>query len=278
METTSQILRHYLHSYAEAQRKEAEAQLFYLLKNKYQYSRLDYLKDVELELTQKRRLQLDLNLLKDHYPVQHIVGFTYFKSFKIKVNRDVLIPRQETEELVDIILKHEGLKRTKALDLATGSGCIAIALSEHFKDIYALDKSEAALDLAKENAHWNGKEISIFKDDILNPSKQWPSQLDLIVSNPPYVRQKERLDMSKIVLDHEPHQALFVEDDDPLIFYDAIAKYAQEALQPDGLLAFEINQYLPSQTKTLLLQYFKQVKLQKDSFENYRFAFCWGLK
>jgi release factor glutamine methyltransferase len=192
----------------------------------------------------------------------------------LKLSPDVLIPRSETEELIDLVWQRLESKAQKAIDLGTGSGCIALSLAQKIPVVYGLDKSAAALEIARYNAQEHQLSINWIEDDILNPQKAWPRDLDLIISNPPYVRDLERKDMEANVLQHEPHMALYVSNEEPLIYYRAIAHYAAKALKPEGLLALEVNQYLGEDLKALLKLSFEEVELLEDSFSNLRFAFC----
>lgn len=217
--------------------------------------------------------------LKQQKPIQYILGETEFYGLNFKVNENVLIPRPETEELVDWIIKcHAERSRSakdaiKILDIGTGSGCIAIALAKHLPNakVYALDISKKALNIAKKNADINEVQVEFIKADILE-SSLWEDVVlrqmdffDIIVSNPPYVRELEKREIKPNVLDNEPHLALFVENSNPLIFYKAITDFAVDKLKSNGSLYFEINQYLGQETKQLLVSAeFKDIQLRKD--------------
>ena len=203
--------------------------------------------------------------LKQYRPIQYIVGYTLFCGLRLHVEPGVLIPRPETEEIVERI-KQTCNPRT-ILDLCTGSGCIALALAAHFHDAkaYGVDISTQALDIAKANAIDNNLDVTFVQCDILHQEPPMPhSTFDLIVSNPPYVCDSERRDMSPNVLDHEPTLALFVPDDDPLLFYRAIGQYASRHLSPNGLLVLEINEHLGHETCQLLQQLGFHTTLHKD--------------
>ncbi|WP_431157486.1 peptide chain release factor N(5)-glutamine methyltransferase [Winogradskyella poriferorum] len=214
-----------------------------------------------------------LEELKSQKPIQYILGETEFYGLKFKVNQNVLIPRPETEELVDWIIKSNKsrFEPLKILDIGTGSGCIAVSLAKHLSNaqVYALDISSEALQVAQGNAMVNGTEINFINADILDV-KSYQSvfnetSFDIIVSNPPYVRQSEQLEMKPNVLDHEPHLALFVEDNNALVFYKAIIDFATRHLSSNGEIYFEINQYLGEETKQLLIDaHFKNVNLLMD--------------
>lgn len=216
-----------------------------------------------------------LHDLKQERPIQYITGVTEFLGMPIHVNEKVLIPRPETEELVGWIFK-ELKKRDRSdfriLDVGTGSGCIAIALTKEFNtaEVFALDVSDSILEMAEENAKLNEVKINFIKSDILfigdrlNGVKE---PLDVIVSNPPYVRYTEKKFMKNNVLKNEPHLALFVDDNDPLKFYNAIADLALKILSEDGMLFFEINAYLAEEMKDLLNEKgFTNVELRQDIF------------
>lgn len=213
-----------------------------------------------------------LNDLKKQIPIQYIIGNTEFCGLTLNVNPHVLIPRPETEELVDWIIeltKYQKLKtESKVLDIGTGSGCIPISLAKNLPNaiISAIDISSEALNTAKENAKLNKVSINFIEKDILNTT-DLPELYDIIVSNPPYVRELEKSEMHKNVLDHEPHLALFVDDNNPLLFYTKIADLAKNHLCKNGILFFEINQYLGKKTVELLSSKgFKNIELKKDMF------------
>lgn len=210
--------------------------------------------------------------LQQEEPIQYILGTTEFYGYNFNVNENVLIPRPETEELVSWILEEIQSETAKILDIGTGSGCIPIALKKEVPNatVFSLDVSEKALEVAKNNAVSNKAEINFIHTDILQPI-DFQLKFDIIVSNPPYVRQLEKVEIKKNVLDNEPHLALFVANDNPLIFYKRIATVAQEYLTENGVLFFEINQYLGNETKQMLLDKgFKDVLLKKDLFGNDR--------
>ncbi len=209
-----------------------------------------------------------VSLLKLQKPIQYILGEADFFGLNFTVNPDVLIPRQETEELVDWILKTTSINRSSILDIGTGSGCIAISLAANLPNskVTAIDISPGALDVAKINAQRNNVTIDFFKADILDPRCIIPNQpFDIIVSNPPYVRDSEKELMKSNVLEHEPHKALFVSNDDPLKFYRSIAQMAKATLNHKGLVFCEVNEALGNETSQLFLQNgFKEVELRKD--------------
>jgi len=217
-----------------------------------------------------------LEKLKQYIPIQYIIGKTFFFGLEFEVNENVLIPRPETEELVDWIIKNNPQKtELKILDIGTGSGCIAISLAKNLPNatVSAIDVSGEALATAKRNADINDVKVNFILQDILQTTDLL-QEFDLIVSNPPYVRNLEKEEIKQNVLDHEPHLALFVDDHDALIFYRKITKLAQKNLSKNGQLYFEINQYLSKEMMDLLEQYgFQQMELRKDIYGNNRMVF-----
>lgn len=210
--------------------------------------------------------------LQNGEPIQYILGQADFSGLSFYVDRHVLIPRPETEELVAWISENNA-SELSVLDIGTGSGCIPICLKRQHPDwhISALDISEEALATARRNAEKHQTDIDFFQYDILcEPTVHLPVW-DIIVSNPPYVCESEKQDMEKHVLEHEPHTALFVPDDDPLRFYKAITTFAQKHLQPDGTLFFEINQAYGNEVEKLLeKENFPNVERRFDMYGNER--------
>jgi release factor glutamine methyltransferase len=205
--------------------------------------------------------------LKTNKPIQNIIGETEFYELKLKVNEHTLIPRPETEELVKWILQHEF---TSALDIGTGSGCIAIALRKNKSaEISAIDVSESVLLVAKENAKINKVKINFLLQDIFKTTTL--PKVDVIVSNPPYVLDKEKETMLANVLDNEPHLALFVPTNNPLLFYRKIADLAFASLPKSGLLFFEINEQFGKEVVAMLCAIgFVDIKLKKDINDKHR--------
>ncbi len=243
-----------------------------------------FLKRAEIPLELKRSLTDEeqslfdnaLRQLEKDVPIQYIIGETEFYGLKFRLTPDVLIPRPETEELVDWIIKETAQGKIFILDIGTGSGCIAISLAKHFPEaeVSAVDISSKALAVAEENARLNQVQVDFYQADILNdeiPDKRW----DVIVSNPPYVRNSEKEKMQANVLEHEPHTALFVTDKDPLLFYRKITKIAKIHLASNGSLYFEINEAYGTEVVKLLetLEY-KNVKLMKDVFGKDRMVYA----
>ncbi|HUH27013.1 peptide chain release factor N(5)-glutamine methyltransferase [Gelidibacter sp.] len=214
--------------------------------------------------------------LKNQEPIQYIIGSTEFYGLPFKVTESTLIPRPETEELVQWVLDSSTSKRENftILDIGTGTGCIAISLAKNRSDatVHAVDISRKALTVAKTNAKLNQVDVEFTELDILNWNSDFENlKFDVIVSNPPYVRPLEKSQMSDNVLQHEPSLALFVTDNDPLIFYKKIAEFSKVNLKSKGQLFFEINQYLgPEMVQLLEDSSFKDVELKKDIFGNDR--------
>ncbi len=253
---------------------EVEYFFYYILEKIYCLKRFEFTLHRSKLITENEQNQwfTILDDLKKEKPIQYIFNESHFYGYDFFVNEHTLIPRPETEELVDLIIKNHQDKTLKILDIGTGSGCIAISLAKNLKKstVFALDISENALQIAQKNASSNQVNIHFFKSDILQQSTLNQS-FDVIVSNPPYVRKLEKIEIKKNVLDYEPYSALFVEDDNPLVFYDAIAKFAQKFLNLNGVLYVEINQYLGEETKHLFESYgFANVKLIKDLQKNNR--------
>jgi len=227
----------------------------------------------ELELTgdQSKRLASVLAELKTGRPVQYILGHTEFYGLPFNVNPSVLIPRPETEELVEWVLESLGSQRLAVgsiLDIGTGSGCIAISLKKNLPgfNVSAIDISADALATAASNAQLNNVDVQFINADILNLNSEIETpNSEIIVSNPPYVTLHDKTQMHTNVTDFEPHTALFVPEDDPLLFYRAIADFALTNLKPHGLLFFEINENLGAETVELLTNKgFKNIELRKD--------------
>lgn len=226
--------------------------------------------ETELSQQQSDKLSATLAELKTGKPIQYILGKTEFYGLPFNVNPSVLIPRPETEELVEWALSSVGsgqLAVGSILDIGTGSGCIAISLKKNlpgFK-VSAIDISADALQTAAENAHLNDVDIEFIKADILNFGLTPTARYSLIISNPPYVTLQDKTEMHTNVTDFEPHSALFVPENDPLLFYKAIADFALNHLAKNGLLFFEINESYGDETIKLLADRgFKNIELKKD--------------
>lgn len=245
--------------------------LFHIALHKVEaYTRMQFLEMQQQEVPEAAASALMdiLEELKTGKPIQYILQEAWFYRMKFKVNPSVLIPRDETEELVDLIIRDEksrGQSSQRLLDIGTGSGCIAITLKKNLPwiDVSAMDVSQAALAVAKINAKDHGLEVQFILADILNYAST--EVFDVIVSNPPYVKDDERATMHKNVLSYEPHTALFVRDDDPLVFYRAIAMLAVKNLRKGGRLYFEINEYLGAEMLDLMTFFgFRDIRLHKD--------------
>ena len=257
---------------------EAESFFYLILENKQQLKRIDLAlqPDLTISADQIKVWNIILEQLKQEIPIQYLLGKTSFYGLDFEVNPAVLIPRPETEELVDWIIKSNAdaqtLKKIKILDIGTGSGCIAISLAKNIPDaqVFAIDVSVEALSTAQKNAEINEVQVTFINKNILETT-DLEQEFDIIVSNPPYVRNLEKEEIKKNVLDNEPHLALFVEDNDALIFYRKIAELAQKNLSENGQLFFEINQYLGQEMFELLEKMnFKNIELRKDIYDNDR--------
>jgi release factor glutamine methyltransferase len=232
-------------------------------------TRLHQLNDAGIKITieQADKVKTICKELKTGKPIQYIIGETSFYDCLIKVNSSTLIPRQETEELVDLIIKeNKGFKGT-ILDIGTGTGCIAIALALNFQGsiVKGTDISHDAIALARENATLNEANVEFRENDILSHVPDFGIRADIIVSNPPYVRNSEKQFMNRNVLDFEPHLALFVNDSDPLLFYRAILEKTQNILLPGGKVYFEINEAMGKPMAGLVESYgFSGVEIVSD--------------
>jgi release factor glutamine methyltransferase len=281
------LLQHYKKEFSDVlqtifDEKEIESFFYIILEAFHDMKRVDLALNPNFELDSAQLLQWETVLaqLKEQKPIQYILGETEFYGLPFYVNEHTLIPRPETEELVDWIIvnsqNHKFTSPLKILDIGTGSGCIAISLAKNMPKaaVFALDVSEKALAIAKRNATRNTVEITLQTINILDV-ENLTEKFDIIVSNPPYVRQLEKREILKNVLDYEPHLALFVADDDALVFYRKIAELACKHLTEKGQLYFEINQYLGKEMIALLEQYhFKNIELKKDIYGNDRMVSC----
>jgi release factor glutamine methyltransferase len=263
---------------------EAESFFYLILEEKQQLKRIDLALKPDLVFSEGEIKDWNsiLEQLKLEIPIQYLLGKTSFYGLHFEVNENVLIPRPETEELVDWIISNtQAISKTsnlKILDIGTGSGCIAISLAKNLPNaqVFAIDVSEKALATARKNAVLNEVNVTFIAQNILevvslSAVEGLGQEFDIIVSNPPYVRNLEKEEIKKNVLEHEPHLALFVEDNDALIFYRKIAELAQKNLSNSGQLYFEINQYLGKEMVDLLEgMEFKNVELRKDIYGNDR--------
>ncbi|WP_223551794.1 peptide chain release factor N(5)-glutamine methyltransferase [Aestuariivivens sp. NBU2969] len=267
-------------------KEEVDSFFYMLIANYCGVSRLNLAMQHDYQIDDATKLIDALALLKQQKPIQYLLGETEFYGLSFKVNEYTLIPRPETEELVqwvfdELTIKNEKLiitdKVLRILDIGTGSGCIAISLAKHLPKakVYAVDISEEALLVAKANAEINHVDVTFLNVDILN-ANSWEIvfkdfEFDVIVSNPPYVREQEKYMMKPNVLDNEPHLALFVKDDNPLLFYEAISRFGVDKLSRRGLLFFEINEYLGNAMVDLLHRHhFSNIELKQDIFNKDR--------
>jgi release factor glutamine methyltransferase len=254
---------------------EVESFFWILLDSENQVSKLDFMKDPELRMSESQLLKfIDFSRRLARYePVQYIAGYTDFMGLKLAVNTSVLIPRPETEELVSWIA--DSLDKDSPLeiiDIGTGSGCMALGIKQLLGNAFVtgVDVMRNALEIAQINSESNQLQVDWKMMDALNlPSVV--EKYDVIVSNPPYVLNTEKELMRKNVLDFEPHVALFVDDDDPLLFYEAISEWAINSLKKGGFLFFEINEKYEDQMKSLLKEVgFANVESKKDIFDKPR--------
>ena len=273
--------------------EESEIDSFFLILIDYlhQLKRIDLSLRPDFEVSAEDLVKWESVILelKKEKPIQYITGEAWFYGLRLEVNQATLIPRPETEELVEWIIESQ-TKNTESqtctiLDVGTGSGCIPISLKANLPEakVYAVDVSDSALATARKNAIENDVVVDFLQANILNVgvleyfknSFIADTLFDVIVSNPPYVRHLEKVEIKKNVLDYEPHLALFVEDDDALLFYRVIAKLALQLLKPGGYLFFEINQYLGPETIALLRNLgFHTIELRKDFAGNDRMIRC----
>ena len=267
---------------------EIDSFFFLLLEEYLGFRRVDIVLKSDFKITQEtlNLLQSATKQLEQEVPLQYVIGKTEFYGLPFVVNKHVLIPRPETEELVACVVSESSrvktfntstkqnteTKQLKILDIGTGSGCIPISLKKQlpFAKISAIDISKEALTVAKKNAVLNNVDIHFILQDILK-TVALDQHYDIIISNPPYVRESEKKELKNNVLKNEPHVALFVENDNPLIFYAKIAELAKKYLNKNGLLFFEINQYLGTETIDLVNKKgLKNIQLKKDMFGNDR--------
>lgn len=245
-------------------KREAESIAYLLLEDLYGLKREDIIVGNNRGIAEDL-LSKAVDRLLQNEPVQYITGVTYFYGRIFKVGRGVLIPRPETEELVDLIIKENDISRPKVLDIGVGSGCIAITLAlEIGGEVIGTDNSAHAISLASGNASFLKASVGLEKRDILQDDFNF-SELDIVVSNPPYIPESDRSQMHANVLDYEPDEALFVTDDDPLLFYRKIGTRAREALKVGGKLYFEIHERFGIEVKDLLEKLdYGSVKIHQD--------------
>lgn len=244
------------------------------------------IQDEEIDSEFENRILKYLPELKAGVPVQYVVGKTWFLDIPLLVTPEVLIPRPETEELVNMVIKeNQRIDNLNILDIGTGSGAIAIALAKYLRPskITAIDISEGAIIVAKKNAVLNQTDVNFLKMNILDSDtthSDYPipiqQKFDIIVSNPPYVKESEKDLMQANVLDHEPHTALFVSDEDPLIFYRAIFKFSELHLAENGYIYLEVNEYEAGNFKELSEKFgFCNIEIRQDLHSKNRFVKAW---
>jgi release factor glutamine methyltransferase len=263
---------------------EIDSFFFILMEEKLKLQRIDTVLKPDFLITKKNLIDLKniVKRLQKEEPIQYILGSTEFYGLPFLVNENTLIPRTETEELIAWVideikvLANNKITELSILDIGTGTGCIPISLAKNLTslNISAIDISTEALLIAKQNAILNKVTMEFIELDILN-AESLPQEYDIIISNPPYVRELEKKEIKNNVLENEPHLALFVADENPLIFYNKIADLAKQQLSKNGMLFFEINQYLGKETVNMLAEKgFKNIQLKKDLFGNDRMIKC----
>lgn len=284
------------HFFSELQniQEDSEIESFFFILTEYLHNlkRIDVSLNPDFEVSEMdlEKWNVIISELKTEKPIQYITSEAWFYGYRFEVNENTLIPRPETEELVEWIVEstklEAGSRKLNILDIGTGSGCIPISLKKEIPNaiVSAIDVSEKALEMARKNAIDNEVEVNFMLQNILEiddlksiPTSnfQLPASFDVIVSNPPYVRNLEKQEIKKNVLAYEPHLALFVEDTNALLFYRKIAELALTSLAPNGKLFFEINQYLGKETVELLENLgFKNIELRKDFVGNDRMICC----
>ena len=284
--TIEKFRNHFINLLEDLYPIEELRSFFYLIAEKQlNLSRINIALQLYDELTLEEELNFyhAIDRLRNHEPIQYIIGETEFFGLPIIVNNQVLIPRPETEELVAWIIEDINKKETTILDIGTGSGCIAIALAKRLNNavVSAIDISSSALELAKKNTLINNVNVKFSRIDVLHfeddltLQHEWDSKFDIIVSNPPYVRIQEKELMKSNVIDHEPNLALFVEDDDPLLYYRKISQLSKQYLKHNGILYLEINEYLSNEMKKMLVEEgFNYLQLKKDMFGKNRMIKC----
>jgi len=249
-------------------KEEAAQMVFWLTEDFFGMTKSALLLNPERRLSESEMLSLHFAVksLKSHVPVQYIIGKVEFINLSLQVTPVVLIPRPETEQLVDWILQIETAQGLKILDIGTGSGCIALAIKQGLPNasVWGYDQSSDALVVALQNAKSNGLDVHFFKGDIFQEKIEL-DPVDVVISNPPYVMQSEKSVMQPNVLEYEPYTALFVPDETPLLYYEGILKQAQLLLKPEGRIYFEINEAMGTEMVALLNTWdYKAVHLKHD--------------
>lgn len=273
--TVSEYKKKFIQELSAIYGQEETLSLYYWAMSEKGFSKTDLILKENEEFVKEieNDLLAIINQLIAQKPLQYIFEKAYFFGYEFKVSPATLIPRTETEELVEWILqilRSQPHKKWKILDIGTGSGCIPITLKKEFPNatIHTIDISAEAIAIAKENAQHLQADIHFIHQDILQTETL--ETYDLIVSNPPYVRELEKAEIQKNVLEYEPHLALFVSNKDPLIFYRKITQLASKYLAENGYLFFEINQYLGKETVEMIQNYFSAIELRKDLKGNER--------
>ena len=276
LQEISSHIRHQTVTQTDYSGQELSNIIFWLLEYHLSITRTDWLlnRTVLLMPEIEMALQKATERLAKGEPIQYVLGECDFYGYKLMVTPDVLIPRRETEELVRMVIKEPGPVRV--LDVGTGSGCIAITLAKEIKgaDVWAIDNSNSALEVARQNAHMQGVAVTFQRVDILE-DVDFAQKFDVVISNPPYVRRSESKYMDDRVILHEPNGALFVEDEQPLVFYERMAELSKagKLLQSGGRIYWEINEVLGAETKQMLAQYsFSNVSIQQDMQGKDRFV------
>ncbi|TGN24310.1 peptide chain release factor N(5)-glutamine methyltransferase [Empedobacter tilapiae] len=266
--TLAELKQHFITELQTIYNKEETESIFFI----YLEDKLNLKFDLSHEIEFTSEISSDLKQLIAGQPIQHITGKAFFYNDFFFVNENTLIPRPETEELIELIRNdYFQSQDLSIIDLGTGSGCIPISLAKLFPKakISALDISEKALKIATLNAKKLNVDIEFFQKDLLEDILI-NKTFDVIISNPPYIRNLEKEDMHQNVLNFEPHLALFVENDDALIFYERVIEFAKNHLKPSGTIYCEINQYLGEETKVLFKKRYKNVTIYKDISGNDR--------
>ena len=255
---------------------EAKNLTYMALSNIFDFSRyqIHLNLDKTVDENQYAKIKNIVDELKQYKPIQYIFKETEFYNCRIKVSEDVLIPRPETEELVDWIIQDQDNDEIEILDIGTGSGCIAISLAKNLRSskVTAIDISPNAIDVAKRNAKANNVEIIFLELDLFNIQDELQAiKFDIIVSNPPYVRECEKKMMQSNVLNWEPEISLFVPDESPLLFYNIIIPFATTSLKSKGLIYLEINENYPEEVKEVLMNHdFSSIEIRKDISGKFR--------
>jgi release factor glutamine methyltransferase len=264
--------------------REAEQLMRILLEDLFDIDQKRQLMEPELRIDELQHARLGdaVKRLLEGVPVQYVTGKAWFDGLLFHVDESVLIPRPETEELLQKVAEEiPSDKLLRIWDVGTGSGCIAVALAKRFPlaEVKAFDVSEQALTTARRNAYNNKVNVDFICDDVLHPrSDVWQQPVDLVVSNPPYIRESEKASMERNVLDHEPYSALFVPDDDPLLFYRQILTLSKPQLTAQGSIWFEINEVLGEDMNQLCREMDFRGEILLDFFGKPRFLHIFAIK